>query len=577
MSGAFRLTVIFIALAAIGLGCYDIANPYRVGMFGYDSRLPQNSSIREATVTRIYPGSPVERAGLRVGDVVLWSTMSPQSYFDALNKRANQVVILPVRRNGRIMQMRIVTAQYVTIKPIEEGPLALLLLAIFAATGILVALRGARRPEVLLLSFFFSAYALSMATGWLVDVASTPAAAFAAGVITHLINIIVFYILLRFVAIFPPMTSPLRVAIGRAAFPFMSALTVLYFWAVLSDFFTGAKLLRIDGSSAPWWFNTALWAVANLLLLGGAIEGLIRVNEEHRAQMRWVGGAIILSTVPFLIWDFVLLVSPSVDGGPWLTLLGDVPLLAISYAILRHRLVDLSIVVSRAAIFGFVSLVVVALFLSFEWAAAQILERTAGNAVANGLVGQGLRLAIALAVGLSARPIHSFVERYLNRVFFGKRAQALATIRRFALEADLVTNSTELLNLTQETLDKTIEGPWSAVYMLSNGEVFKRASATPEAPLRLSENDSRVLRLRRWTEPFEAEVSSDSLSEALFVPMIVSGTLIGLIICGAKRERTHYLREEFESLEQLAHRVGIAYVLLQHKNQSLSSSFLAPA
>jgi len=55
-----EIAVILLAFAAIALGCYDIANPYGAGMFGFDFHTTNNG---DPTVTRIYPGSPVERAG----------------------------------------------------------------------------------------------------------------------------------------------------------------------------------------------------------------------------------------------------------------------------------------------------------------------------------------------------------------------------------------------------------------------------------------------------------------------------------------------------------------------------------
>jgi len=36
MSEKFRITVVLVALAAVALGCYDIANPYRPGQIGGD-------------------------------------------------------------------------------------------------------------------------------------------------------------------------------------------------------------------------------------------------------------------------------------------------------------------------------------------------------------------------------------------------------------------------------------------------------------------------------------------------------------------------------------------------------------
>ena len=52
------------------------------------------------------------------------------------------------------------------------------------------------------------------------------------------------------------------------------------------------------------------------------------------------------------------------------------------------------------------------------------------------------------------------------------------------------------------------------------------------------------------------------MSEALLLPMTVRGALLGMLVCGPKRERTRYLGEEIDALALVAHRAGTAYELL---------------
>ena len=554
-----RIVVIFLAIAAIGLGCYDMANPYRVGMFGFDSTTANNG---DQVLTSIYPDSPAERAGLRPGDVWLL-TMPARAALNANFKRAGQTVILPILQHGVLGNVELVAAEYKSLKPLEEGPLTLSLLTIFALTGVLVAIRGARRRDVGLLALFFSGYGLSMALLWFGDVAPSPLLAFAGTVLNQVTSLCVYYFLLLFIACFPPVVSRLRVAITRVALPLILVAGLASAWTDLTSFVAHDQLFQIAGSVAPAWFGNLIWAIVSLILLAGAIEGLIRVDEEHRAQARWVGGAVMLSQAAWLITNFTLLANPNPQPwSAWMSLFQDVPLLAIAYAILRHRLVDVTIVFSRAAVFGFVSLTLVALFVAGEWVAAQILERGLGAAAANGWLGKAVPLGVALLVGLSARSVHAVVDRQLNALFFGKRAQALSAIRRLALEADVVTDTESLLTLTFESVRENIEGRYAAIYIAASGPYECVRSSNEILPRRLELNDAAVVRLRRWNEPFELEFGSHVLSEALLLPMSVRGSLLGFIACGPKRERTHYLSEEIDALALVAHRVGTAYELL---------------
>ena len=119
MGGMFRTTVLFLSIAAIALGCYDIANPYRFGMFGYDNTYFSNG---DQFITRIYPDSPVERAA---SAPAIWSYETGFAqrclrFQLPAHEPANR---LTVAQNGKVRQMHIVTATYKYVKPIEEGPL----------------------------------------------------------------------------------------------------------------------------------------------------------------------------------------------------------------------------------------------------------------------------------------------------------------------------------------------------------------------------------------------------------------------------------------------------------------------
>lgn len=537
----------------------------------------------------MYPGASADKAGIRKGDILAVSTFSTAQQFQFEFRRAGQAMDLPIIRNGRLLHFHLVTGTTENYRPAEIGPLFLLLILVFAATGILVALRGSGRTEVRALAWLFVAWAWLNALSWLNGVAPTPPLAFIGGMgsgsaatfvgLIGFCQIAIVYCLLTFVSHFPPPVSRLRAAIGRCVLPITVIMVVISAWGLVTVLNPRATTFAIGGSPGFVWVAQLLYAVILPIVVAiAAIDGLMRVDEDHRVQMRWVGIGLILSCITPL-YSGLYTISGNPNAPPlvnWLPLFGNLPQLLIAYAILRHRMVDLSIVISRAAVFAIVSAAVVVLVIILEWAMGQILERGIGAQAANGVAGQVVRLAVAVGVGLSAVPLLKVVEGWLNRVFFGKRAQALAELRRFALEADIVTSLTALLTLTCETLRETIEGRYAAIYMAEEGAYQRARSTENSLPLVLGENDAAVLRLRRWNEPFEGKSSDHGLSEALMLPMTIGGSLLGMIVCGPKRERTHYLNEEIEALSLVAHRVATAaYVLLHRESHTLASDLPA--
>jgi hypothetical protein len=571
VSERFRVAIIILALGAVALGCYDVANPYRPGQIGFDGPTLANGNQRFGT---IYPRAAADRAGIRRHDVLLIDSLSSRQQFDLAMRRAGQPLDLPILRNGKRLNFHITAETTENFRPVETGPIELLLLVIFAATGMLVALRGAARPEVRALALLFVAWAWSIALAWLFEVAPTTQLAFVGAVgggggpatTQGFVEAFVAYGLLIFVGYFPPPRSRLRSAIAASALPISVLILLVAVWSDVSVSHASWQLFEIRGIASFGWIGAVLgYGVVPVLVLVGAIDGLMHVDEEHRIQMRWVGAALIITAVPpFYALGFLLYGGPAPPLFTWLRVLSDVPFLLIAYAILRHRIVDVSIVISRAAIFAIVSAVVVVLVIALVWTLGQILSRGIGAEAANGVTGQALRLAVAVGVGLSAVPILRLVERWLNSVFFGKREQALAELRRFALEADVVTSTASLLTLTCDSLRENIEGRYAAIYMLENGGYSCVRSSNEAPPPVLGKDDAAIVRLRRWNEPFEMNAGLHALSEALMLPMTIGGSLIGVLVCGPKRERIHYLNEEIETLALVAHRVGTAaYVLLQ--------------
>ncbi len=69
----------------------------------------------------------------------------------------------------------------------------------------------------------------------------------------------------------------------------------------------------------------------------------------------------------------------------------------VAYPVLRHRLVDLNILVSRATVFTLVSLIIVAIFIAAEWGIAKVFEQSFGlYHDGGGLAAQLITLVIVL-------------------------------------------------------------------------------------------------------------------------------------------------------------------------------------
>lgn len=372
---------------------------------------------------------------------------------------------------------------------------------------------------------------------------------------------------LSLLAIYPPNRATLRMVLswcGPARF--VVAMLAIYGSAT----FIAAGSASIYRSLVFGTAGSVLSLLFALALAAAIVDALANARQEDAAPVRWLGGMWLIAAL--------IGVAPALEALAGGTILqthagdfvnaGQVLFIAfgVAYPILRHRLVDLNILISRATIFTLVSMIIVATFVAAEWGIAKVFEQSLGlSHEGNSLAAQLLTLAIVLALGMSARSIHRFVEERLTRAFFRKRLQGLTAIERVAREADAATDVSELMKIGVQTVRRALAPLGVAYYLRSDDRYERCAEADAETfPSSYSFNESTPLRLRRWQETFEIDDDSDERLHMLFVPMTVRGDLVGFLCCGPKPDRTAYLADEIRALSLLAHHTAIATALLSN-------------
>ncbi|HTX03671.1 MAG TPA: GAF domain-containing protein [Candidatus Acidoferrales bacterium] len=571
MASLFRFVLVAFNLATLVFAVIGLTAPIRqpAGQFRTDAL-----AGGRALVSTVVPGSAAQRAGLGAGDIIDNSTTPWRVYFERRMARVGQTIALPIIRGGERRTITY-TVDKPAPNPLDRSWLGLAVVLIGVGTSLLVGLRCAERSDGRLLSLFLGAVAQATAGLWFLAVCDSPLSAYiwrcyGILVVTTFLN----YGLVMLGTSFPPVTSRLRAALRHTALPLALIAAGLFMALDFETYFDPAALFAsLSINHLPViLFITQI--VADVFIpavtILGCLIGLARVDAEHRAQMNWVAAALVMTQGAWLVQTMALLIAPThpLPGSDWLALFLNIPLLVIlPYVILRHRLVDLSIVVSRAAIFASVSLIVVSAFILGEWFIGNLAQRFVPG-TGRDLAGQAMLLVLALAIGLSAQRIHAQVDRRLNGVFFAKRARSLANLRRFSQETDVVVKGPSLLKLFYDTVVENTEATYAAIYLRDGGTFVLTHGSKNDLPQGLDEDDPAVVKLRRWNEAFENERSSHPLSEALVIPMMVHGTLFGILVCGPKKERTHFAGEEVDALAHAAHRTGIAHLFLS--NQMLS-------
>jgi hypothetical protein len=193
-----------------------------------------------------------------------------------------------------------------------------------------------------------------------------------------------------------------------------------------------------------------------------ALVALVRryrsANAGERAQLRWIA----LGGTGFLVVYFVTLpIADALGEGSraadLLTAISQVAFAAlpvsIGYAVLKHRLYDIDAVVSRALVYGTLTVLLGATYLG--------LVLLAGLAVGDS------DLAVAastLAVAALFRPARARVQAAVDRRFFRRRYDAARTLERFGVrlrdEIDVEAVGDDLRVVAQETMQPAHVSLW---------------------------------------------------------------------------------------------------------------------
>ena len=188
----------------------------------------------------------------------------------------------------------------------------------------------------------------------------------------------------------------------------------------------------------------AAWAVVNLanvvtvvLVLVSLVLRYRRGPEQPRRQVQW----LILA----------VLALAAINSQRWLT--GDGPILllltfvlvpvAIAVAVVRHQLLDIRLVVSRAVLYLMVSLALVAGYAGLVATLSLLVPDDADRAVA---------ALSALAVAFAFAPVRALVQGAVDRLFYGDRGDALTAAEDVARQVVPGADLDEVLDQARRSL-----------------------------------------------------------------------------------------------------------------------------
>lgn len=553
---ARTIVVVVLALLMLGVDALSLRGMWHPrGVFGYGTNV-------DGVVTGVDSGSPANAAGIRVGDRLDESTMTPQQRWDLVQIPAVQSAGMSrtfgVIRDGVKRSITLVSVA----EPITLTDQVVILMSalgglVFIGIGVAIVLL---RPEPATWGFFLfclgyapaseAEFNLVVAAPWVLYGSMALSSIAAAG----LAGLIVFA--LRFLQSsvsgwrrWAELVAPAFVYVGISA---VGAVEIAYTYFI--------------GRPAEWVAHVgyAFTAAGALVVIVALVDTYIHRAGADRQRMRWVifgFGVTLLSQLVVTVIQTEAANTPLVvtSGISMLTVIAPI---TVAYAIVKHRVIDVNFVMSRTLVYGALTTLFVGIFALIDWFVGRVLDQTRWALVAE--------IAVAIGVGFWLNGLHARVDRFVDSVLFRRRHAAERRLGRLARGLPHATSvgliDTSLISEPSDALDLTS----AALFRRDASGRYRRVAArgwNDGAAGDLATDDPLTLHL-------QAERAAIRLSEihwaredapgggarpALAVPIAVRHELDAIVLFGAHRGGEDFDPDELQWLNALAAAAGAAY------------------
>lgn len=537
------IAVAILCLWAIALAVVALIDDASLGsQFGFSVDLPAGGNV-----SGVSPGSAAADAGLLNGDRIVFSgTPAAQRTLLVHPRRYKPVgtrLDLAVSRGGRLIPV-ILYSRAATDRVVVAAAALAVTLVFVGVGGALVLMRpGGVTWPFLLMSFGYviseygavpSRNASLIALNAILVAASVGLAFWAGG-----------WFIINF-----PEGSRTRWD------PAFRAFTILFAPVV--------ALLQYFGSTVAYYVAVGLMTACILAI------AVVRYFEggADRSRTLWVLVGVVIGFSAVGLHAVLSVLDPagfppSVAGAA-ISLVPVALPLAVAYAVLRHRVIDVRFALSRALVYGTLTSGLVVFFSFVEWLIGKKLEATR--------LAFYVDLAAALGVGFWFNVMHQRVERVVESALFRQQRRAEQRLERVVraiphaeaartVDAFLCDDPAEAYELTSSAVfRRTDDGAaferihaagWQA------GDIARIAAAEPLIAHLATGDES--LALADVHRPLDARYPAGAAAPILAVPISARARLIGFTLYGTHRGGEALNPDERHMLHRLAVAAAAAY------------------
>jgi signal transduction histidine kinase len=234
-----------------------------------------------------------------------------------------------------------------------------------------------------------------------------------------------------------------------------------------------------NSNSQPW--GIIVWGLSALLLVIAAVAPFSRMRRskgDERQQLKWIAYAVLITGALILPVSFLsgtLLPSWLFDAAIVIGFGVALPV-AAGVAILKHRLYDIDIVISRTLVYGSLAVFITAVYVGIAVGIGALIG-------GGGKPNLGLSIVATAIVAVGFQPVRERVQRVANRLVYGKRATPYEVLSQFS---ERVAESYAVDDVMPRMARVLAEGTGAqrADIWLRSGTMWREAAVWPDDAVR---------------------------------------------------------------------------------------------
>lgn len=341
------------------------------------------------------------------------------------------------------------------------------------------------------------------------------------------------------------------------------------------EFFPRLSFLKFSEATYGLTYRAVFMHFALALVVGAGLIIYRFIKSETavvRQQLKWVVWGSALAIAPFTIL-YSIPHAYDITGLEWLTDIAILPLalipLTFGNSVVRYRLMDVDMVVRRAAVYA-LSTLAIALMIGVVVYAAGVYAL--GDALTPGEI--TLRVIIAVSamavIVMIAAPIKNFIQERIDRFFYGERYDLRNGLLDFGRTLSATTALEPLLDALVSRLQQVLGVERVAIFIEDkrDGAGYRVARAMGLSPTMIVPPDFREMIRTRSADT--GVVRADDLDlvpqttgfvrRALhyYVPCVVRGRMVAVIGLGRSAEGALLSSEDVEILRTVSGYVAVA-------------------